>query len=63
MDAGIKIYIPQAFRCFQGFSVLDLKESSSSKHLEILLEKSSCNGARLLMETLPIRRRDSKGRP
>lgn len=32
------IYIPYAFRSFQGFSVVDVKESLVSKEMEIVLE-------------------------
>lgn len=54
MDAKAKIYIPHAFRSFQGFSVRDIKESQVKKEMEIVLEKSpdkihlcSCCGNRL----------------
>lgn len=39
MDAKASIYIPHAFRSFQGFSVIDIKESVVSKEMEIVLEK------------------------
>jgi transposase len=39
MEAKASIYIPHAFRSFQGFSVIDIKESSASKEMEIVLEK------------------------
>ena len=39
MDAKATIYVPHAFRSFQGFSVKDIKESLVSKEMEIVLEK------------------------
>lgn len=39
MEAKASIYIPHAFRSFQGFSVLDIKESVISKEMQIELEK------------------------
>ena len=39
MEAKASIYIPYAFRVFQGFSVLDIKENQSLRHMEIVLEK------------------------
>ncbi len=39
MDAKATIYIPQALRSFQGFSVIDIKESSVSREMNIELEK------------------------
>ena len=39
MDAKASIYIPHAFRNFQGFSVSDIKESIVSKPMELVLEK------------------------
>jgi transposase len=39
MDAKASIYIPYAFRSFQGFSVVDIKESVVRKEMEIVLEK------------------------
>jgi transposase len=39
MEAKASIYIPHAFRSFQGFSVVDIKESVISKEMEIVLEK------------------------
>jgi transposase len=38
MEAKAKIYVPQAFRSFQGFSVIDIKESAVTKEMEIILE-------------------------
>ena len=38
MEAKAKIYVPQAFRSFQGFSVIDIKESSVTMEMEIVLE-------------------------
>lgn len=38
MDAKAQIYVPYAFRSFQGFSVGDIKESQVSKEMEIVLE-------------------------
>lgn len=35
------LYIPYAFRTFQGFSVRDIKESIVSRHMEIVLEKAA----------------------
>ncbi len=32
-------YVPYAFRCFQGFTVSDIKEFQSSRQMEIVLEK------------------------
>jgi transposase len=40
MDAKARIYVPQAFRSFQGFSVKDIKESRVSKVMEIILKKT-----------------------
>lgn len=39
MDAKASIYIPYAFRSFQGFQVCDIKESLNDRHMEIVLEK------------------------
>ena len=39
MEAKARIYVPQAFRNFQGFSVKDIKESRASKTMEIVLHK------------------------
>lgn len=39
MDAKASIYIPHAFRSFQGFSIVDIKESVSTKEMEIVLGK------------------------
>jgi len=39
MDAKASIYIPYAFRSFQGFSVIDIKESVISKEMHLVLEK------------------------
>lgn len=39
MDQKASLYIPYAFRNFQGYSVLDIKESIASQHMEIILEK------------------------
>ena len=39
MEAKAKIYIPQAFRSFQGFSVFDIKEFASTKEMEVVLQK------------------------
>lgn len=54
MDAKADIYVPYAFRSFQGFSVIDIKESVVSKQMEIVLAKTpervhlcSCCGERL----------------
>ena len=38
MEAKARIYIPQAFRSFQGFSVIDIKESVVTHEMEIVLE-------------------------
>ena len=35
---GAKVYLPQVFRSFQGFQVLDIKEWSHEKRMEIHLE-------------------------
>jgi hypothetical protein len=40
MDVKDSIYIPYAYRFFQGFDVLDIKEFREAKHMEIVLEKS-----------------------
>ena len=40
MEAKARIYVPQAFRSFQGFSVKDIKESRVSKTMEIVLKKT-----------------------
>jgi transposase len=54
MEAKASVYIPHAFRSFQGFSVRDIKESVVSKEMEIILEKApdkvhvcGCCGERL----------------
>jgi transposase len=54
MDAKASIYIPHAFRSFQGFSVLDIKESAITKEMELVLEKAlekvhlcSCCGSKM----------------
>lgn len=54
MEAKASLYIPHAFRSFQGFSVLDIKESVVAKEMEIVLEKvdgkvhlCNCCGGRL----------------
>jgi transposase len=54
MDAKASIYIPHAFRSFQGFSVLDIKESVVAKEMAIELKKipdkvhlCACCGERL----------------
>ena len=54
MEAKASIYIPQAFRSFQGFSILDIKEFRDTKEMEIVLEKVAdkvhlciCCGGRL----------------
>jgi transposase len=39
MDAKGSIYVPYIFRCFQGFSVKDIKEYQTTKHMQIYLEK------------------------
>lgn len=39
MEAKASIYIPYAFRIFQGFTVSDIKENQSLRHMEIVLEK------------------------
>lgn len=41
MEAKAKIYVPYAFRSFQGFSVCDIKESTATKEMEIILEGNS----------------------
>ncbi len=33
MDANASVYIPHAFRFFQGFSVIDIKKSIASKEI------------------------------
>lgn len=40
MEAKASFYVPHAFRSFQGFSVLDIKESVVKKEMEIVLEKT-----------------------
>lgn len=54
MDAKASVYVPYAFRSFQGFSVVDIKESLVSKEMNIVLEKvenkvhlCACCGERL----------------
>ena len=37
MEAKAHIYIPQAFRSFQGFSVVDIKESVVTQEMEVVL--------------------------
>jgi transposase len=41
MDAKASTYIPHAFRSFQGFSIIDIKESVVSREMAIVLEKVS----------------------
>lgn len=48
MEAKATVYVPYAFRSFQGFSVRDIKESLQSQEMEIVLEgnpdrKPLCN--------------------
>lgn len=38
MESKPKLYIPQVFRSFQGFDVVDLKESRTKRHMEVVLE-------------------------
>jgi len=40
MESKAKIYIPAAFRTFQGFDVVDLKEWRKERHMEIHLEQT-----------------------
>lgn len=40
MDAAASIYVPYIFRCFQGFTVRDIKEFHKTQHMQIILEKS-----------------------
>lgn len=37
MEAKAQIYIPYAFRSFQGFSVVDIKESNVTQEMEVIL--------------------------
>ena len=39
MDAKRSLHIPAIFQCFQGFSVLDIKEFRTTKQMEIHLVK------------------------
>jgi len=39
MESKAQVYLPAAFKTFQGFDVVDLKEFRVRRHLEILLEK------------------------
>lgn len=39
MDAKRSVYIPHFLQCFQGFSILDIKEYRSKQHMEIHLSK------------------------
>lgn len=39
MEQKASIYIPYAFRTFQGYSVIDVKESILARKMEIILEK------------------------
>lgn len=39
MDQRTSVYIPYAFRCFQGFSTVDVKESIPDQKMNIILEK------------------------
>ena len=41
MDAKSSFYVPYIFRCFQGFSVRDIKEFHKTQHMQIHLEKAS----------------------
>jgi transposase len=38
MEAKAKIYVPYAFKSFQGFSIVDIKESVVTREMEIVLE-------------------------
>jgi transposase len=38
MEAKAQVYVPYAFRSFQGFSVIDIKESVPTKEMELILE-------------------------
>lgn len=38
MESKPRFYIPQVFRSFQGFAVVDLKEWRAKRHMEIVLE-------------------------
>ena len=40
MEQKASLYIPYAFRNFQGFSVVDIKESIAEQKMEIVLEKN-----------------------
>ena len=40
MGSTASIYLPQVFRSFQGFSVVDVKEWRESKLIEIILIKT-----------------------
>lgn len=37
--SGASLYIPYAFRSFQGFSIKDIKEYRDQQHMELILEK------------------------
>ena len=39
MESKAKMYLPQAFRVFQGFRVVDLQDYRLRQHLEIVLER------------------------
>ena len=38
MEAKTKIYLPVAFRSFQGFETIDIKEFQTKSEMEIILE-------------------------
>lgn len=41
MGSKPQLYIPQVFRSFQGFDVVDLKEYRTERHMEIVLEANA----------------------
>lgn len=44
MESKARVHLPQAFRVFQGFDVVDLKDFRLRQHLEIVLERSTDRG-------------------
>lgn len=40
METKAQIYIPQVFRSFQGYNVVDIKEYRNEHRMEIILEKT-----------------------
>ena len=56
MEAKASPYIPQAFRAFQGFSVVDIKESVSQREMEVRTDKRRKQSSFMLEVRWKIRR-------